>query len=183
MRTTPLLVLIGLATVLATVPLTSAHDGPEIDVLAPPSDQCPSGKDLCLELPRGPPSISPGDQVDLAFTNEDGTTHSIMVTTDAASDGSHEDTPRSEALAATGNVGPGESSVENLFTVPEGASNLYVWCDIGSHESAGMWLRVPVQNAGGGDGGDGDTENGSPVGLVPVLAGLVLAGWIANRRR
>lgn len=163
---------------LAALPTALAHDGPTIGVVAPPSDQCPSGKDLCLEFNADPPAISPGDQVDLAFFNDDERSHTIMITAASDADSSHQDTPKSVALASTPSVAAGESSSENLFTVPEGASTLYVWCDVSGHEASGMWIEVPVQG-----GSDADGSNGSPLGLWVALAGLAGAALVLGRRR
>ncbi len=170
-------ILIGLFVLsLAALPTVLAHDGPTIGVVAPPEDQCPSGKDLCLEFNADPPAISPGDQVDLAFFNDDDTSHTIMVTTSDNADSSHQDSPKSQALASSGSVAGGEQSQENLFTVPDGASTLYVWCDVGGHEAAGMWIEVPVEGGGGG-------TNGSPLGLWTALAGLAGAALVFGRLR
>lgn len=167
-------VLIGLFVLsLAALPTVLAHDGPEINVVAPPGDQCPGGQDLCLEFGAETEPLAPGDRVDLAFFNDDDTSHTIMVTTGDQADGSHSDTPKSVALTSSGSVGGDEQSIENLFTVPEGTSSLYVWCDVSGHESAGMWLEVPVE---------GDT-NGSPMGLWAAIAGLAGAAVVLGRRR
>ncbi len=170
-------VLIGLFVLsLAALPTVLAHDGPAINVVAPPSDQCPSGKDLCLEFGAETPPLAPGDRVDLAFFNDDERSHTVMVTTGDQADGSHSDTPKSAALTSTPSVAAGDQSTENLFTVPEGTSTLYVWCDVSGHEGSGMWLEVPVQ---GGDGG----TNGSPLGLWVAIAGLAGAAMVLGRRQ
>lgn len=167
--------LIGLfALSLAAIPTVLAHDGPSVTVVAP-SDGCPSGKDLCLEFNTQPPALQPGDRVDLAFFNEDDTSHTVMITTGDQADSSHQDTPKSAALASTPSVAAGGSSTENLFTVPEGTSSLYVWCDVSGHEGAGMWLEVPIQG--------GETSNGSPLGPWAALAALAGAALVVGHRR
>lgn len=157
----------------AFLPTAASHDGPSITVVAPPSDECPQGKSFCLEFNNQVPAFGPGDVVDLVFYNDDSTTHSIMITTASQADQSHQDTPQNAALSFTGNVEAGSSSSENTFTVPDGVSTLYVWCDVSGHEAGGMWIEVPVSGATSGDG-----TSSTPVPAWTALAALLGAGIV-----
>ncbi|MDX1612522.1 MAG: hypothetical protein R3185_09135 [Candidatus Thermoplasmatota archaeon] len=171
-----LIALLALSTL--ALPSTFAHDGPSIEVVAIPPDECPSAKSMCFEFLSQPPTLQPGDQVDIALYNDDETDHTAFVAAKADADPNHQDTDRNAALAFTNQVPPRGTSTENIFTVPEGVDTLYVWCDLGQHEANGMWLEVPVS------GGASEEGNGAPgPGALFALAVVGLSALLLGRER
>lgn len=170
-----------LATLTAPAALGSHGGDVHITLTAGEGDDCPDDKSFCLRVTEGALSeLGGGDDVQLALENptENDLSHNAHVTTLSEADEGG-DTPASAAFANTPTESPGGSATVE-FTVPDGVDTdgAYIWCNVGAHESGGMWLTTE----GSGDGGD--DANGSPgFTALGALAGVALALFVAGRRR
>lgn len=136
-----------------------------------------------------------GMRVHVMLENVGDNPHNAYVTTSSEADSNHADTPADAAINNSDTIDPGQST--NLtFTVPEDASGLYFWCDVGGHETLGMWLESSVEEAPAQDGNDtgeptGNGTNASDDGgdgnMIPApglaIVGLAAAIVAATRRR
>lgn len=177
-----LLLLAGLpaAPALAASGTSPQAEGPPSMTVAANDTGCQDGR-LCFQTDGTPDELSPGENLTVTFENRANASHSAHVTTISESNASHEDTPRSAAFASVGPIGPNET--ENVtFTVPD-ADALYIWCDEGDHEAAGMWAEVPVSSASQESRGPEQGARRSPNAAVGPLVALALAVGLATHRR
>lgn len=178
------LVLLAALSVLALVagPVVSpaaAHAG-ATQITLEAQEDCPDST-YCFEVTQGSlDEVKPGEEINVTLVNpsSNSLSHNLHLVDSADADEGG-DTAASTAEASTPNVSPGEQASFEFF-VPQGMSGLYLWCDVGAHESQGMYTSTSFDGSGGqgDDGGDGGT-NGSPgpgaiVGLLAV-AGAALA--------
>lgn len=165
---------------LLIAPMAAAHSGHGAYVVleAGEGEDCPDGT-YCFDVLQGDPSdITAGAEVELELRNpsSNGIRHNAHVT-DVSDANRGGDTSGSAAFASTDDADPGQTVTVN-FTVPDGVEDAYIWCDIGGHESGGMWLETG--GTGSDDGGDG--ANGSPgFGAVAAL-GAAGAALVLRRR-
>lgn len=132
----------------------------------------------CFDVVEGSlDEIAQGEEVKVTLVNNasNDLDHNVYITQlgQASED---RDTDASAAEMNTENVSPGEQASLEYF-VSQGTEGLYLWCDVGVHESQGMYLEVPLTEDASTNT-DGET-NGSPapgalVGLL-ALAGVALA--------
>lgn len=140
-----------------------------------------------------------GMRVHVMLENVGDNPHNVYVTTSDQADDNNVDTPADAAINDSDTIDPGQST--NLtFTVPEDASGLYLWCEVGGHETLGMWLESSVEEApeagngtGETDGGDdsnmsdGDSDGEDDGNMIPApglaIVGLAAAIGAATRRR
>lgn len=171
------LAIIGMLAVglLALAPGANAHlDAVHLNVEAR-EDGCAGAREFCFELTSGNlDDIGPGTQVEVFFRNQGSTGHQFWVTTKANMDPSNHDTSTSNAIAGTQDpVAPGNQQTVT-FTIPDDAKGFYFWCDIGQHESRGMWILHDITPADGGN----SSALGAPLAL---LAGLFVVAVMRRR--
>ncbi len=151
---------ITLSTLLLLAPVLAA-DSHTVSATLTGNDLAGCGVDpdviYCLEVTEGSlDGLTTGEEVVLTLVNEGQFSHNVYVAdADEADQGG--DTSDGAAFANSETIGAGEETTFN-FTIPEGISELYLWCELGNHESGGMWLTVDVQ-AGPGELTDG-TDGG-----------------------
>lgn len=172
-----------------------------LTIEADDGDSCASDQKIdCFRVTNGSlDAFVQGMRVHVMLENVGDNPHNIYVTTSDQADGNNVDTPADAAINNSDTIDPGQST--NLtFTVPEDASGLYFWCDVGGHETLGMWLEASVEEApeagngteeadGGNDSsmsdGAGDGEDDGNMIPAPGLAVVALASALAaaTRRR
>lgn len=170
---------------LAGLPVAAHGDAAHLTLEAAEGDRCPGEKNFCFKVASGDPGdVAAGADVELTLENpsENGVHHNVHVTdTNAANKG--QDTNAAAAFASTGSIDPGESTSVN-FTVPEDVDGTYMWCTVGNHEGAGMWILGGAATASGGDGDGAYDGNGSPgFTAAAAIAGLGAALALARRTR
>lgn len=148
--------------------------GASVDLSISGTETGCKGASFCFKVTAGSlDNLSPGDEATIRFTNDGNAIHNLHVTTSDKADASHKATPLGARIAGTADqVAPGESE-SFTFTVPSGATGIYIWCSIEGHEQYGMWLQT-------GSGGSGSQSKGLPMGL-PVI--LLAFGLVALARR
>lgn len=163
-----------------TAQIGAAGDQASFTVAAS-GDDCPEDKVLCYRVENASSGLRAGEEVTIRFENRDDVEHSLYVANGSRSDSEGRDTPADAALADTGEVPPGEVAAVNV-TVPDGDA-VYLWCDVGDHESEGMWTQIPVdaatEEASGPDQGSRRVPTVPGGALVAALSGVA---WLAAGR-
>lgn len=160
---------------------------------------CPLGKLDCFLVVEGElDGLVPGEVVDVTLRSAGNAPHNVFVTTSDQATEDPRDTPASAAFASSETAGPGEE-VNFAFTVPTDAEGLYLWCDVGNHETLGMYLTASIAGAAPETGGDetDDAGNGTGAGnetgptdpqgedipLPPLITLFALLAAVAVLRR
>lgn len=167
---------LAVLTLAAMVPLadTAVGHAGATQITLEASEDCPEST-YCFEFTEGSPdAIAVGEEINVTLVNPEGNDrdHNVHVTQlgQASED---RDTDASAAEMNTPNVAPGEQASLEYF-VSQGTEGLYFWCDVGVHESQGMYVEVPL----GEDTSTSDEEtNGSPA--PGALAGLLALAGVA----
>lgn len=102
--------------------------------------------------------IEQGDVVHVVVRNVGSNPHNVYVTEAANADDNNVDTSGEDAINSSDTIDP-DQETDLTFQVPGEAEGLYFWCDVGSHETLGMWLETSVSEASGEDTGE-DTGSG-----------------------
>lgn len=103
---------------------------------------------LCLESAEGTmPEVRPGRKLEIELENRGDEVHGLHVAAGEDADRAHEETPVRQSLADVGPVEPG-STGRTSVAVPD-VETLYLWCGLGTDESRGMWMEVPVVGSEG----------------------------------
>lgn len=175
---TVLLALALAASALVTGPTVAGHTGEDaqVTVTAQSGDACPSGDDFCFDV-EGDVPVEAGKTVEVTFVvpESEEIQHDLHVADSGYDEGGNSDT--SDEIAGVDPVSPGNETTFT-FDVPEGADQLYYWCDVAAHETRGMhglWGEASAD--GGGEGG-----NESPgVGVAAALAVLGVGAAVLSR--
>lgn len=167
---------LAVLTLAAMVPLadTAVGHAGATQITLEASEDCPE-RTYCFEFTEGSPdAIAVGEEINVTLVNPESNDldHNVHITQlgDASSD---RDTDASAAEMNTRNVAPGEQASFEYF-VSQGTQGLYLWCDVGVHESQGMYVEVPLTEDASTN--DGET-NGSPG--PGALAGLLALAGVA----
>lgn len=195
------IVTLGLLSMPLVAPV-AAQEGDTVEIILTAVEGGCGDRTYCWETDQSGP-FQPGDTLEITVVNPESNRqqHNLYLmngTPEQEGGGSDGD----QAGWNTSDLAPGEEETLTV-TVGQSTEELYYWCDIGGHETLGMWdtLTAGQENATGDDGsngpggdgdgsdGDGGTDDGdgaqsSPgLGLVAALAGLSLAAWAVARRR
>lgn len=140
-----LLVVSLLATALLAMPGAAQDPEPNVVLDGTEGPDCPTGKVTCfIEAEGSFDELYANRSFTITLRAAGNAPHNIHVTTsDNAPDGPVRDTSPDVAIAASETVEGGEETVLS-FDVPADATELYFWCDVGTHESEGMWFTQSV---------------------------------------
>lgn len=150
--------------------VATGHGLLSLNVVVPPAETCPDGRERCLDLAEPQPALHGGDEVSLLAYNDANESHRILVTMNASADPTHENTSANAAIAATALVPANGSRDAGTFRVPSDASALYVWGGRPGHEAAGERLVVPVEASSE----EGRWAPAGPVALAGLAASALL---------
>jgi PGF-CTERM protein len=177
--------LIAALMVAALVPLAASvvGHGDATQVRLEASEDCPDAT-YCYEVTEGSmDDLAAGEEVHFTFVNPESNdlNHNVYVA-DLADASDDRDTDPSAAEDNTRNLAPGEETSLEFF-VPNGFSGVYVWCDVGVHESQGMYLETAFSEDATTDSGDGQETSDSPgLGALAALAALGAVAVGLHRR-
>lgn len=140
-----LLVVSLLATALLAMPGVAQDPEPNVVLDGTEGPDCPTGKLTCfIEAEGSFDELYANRSFTITLRAAGNAEHNILVTTsDNAPDGPVRDTSPDVAIAASETIESGEETVLT-FDVPADATELYFWCDVGTHESEGMWFTESV---------------------------------------
>lgn len=166
---------------LALLPSATAQADTSLVIEAYDQDgECPGERTYCYEIEEGSlDAIAPGSSVEITLVNEGEIEHELAVAPLEAADPDREQTSESDSIGEIPPIEPGERETAT-FEIPENATGVYLWCDIGAHESLGMWLAQSFsEDTAGADG----TENGAPAPLAGTVLALSTAAAVRRARR
>ncbi len=193
--------LLAIATLgLLAMPLVTpvaAQDSTTVEITATAVEGDCGDRTYCWEIDQSGP-FQPGDTLEITVVNPGSNSQQhnfyLMNGTPEQEGGG---TDGDDAEWSTEDLSPGDEEMLTV-TVAQDVDELYYWCDIGGHETLGMWGTLTAGQDGGSDGTDngssqdggtggtssGDGAQSSPgLGLVAALAGISLAAWAVARRR
>jgi plastocyanin len=173
------LVLLTLA-LLAAIPSAAAQERVEVTVEA--RQDCPGDDELCLKVTKGALNdLAPGTSATITFRNQAGQEHNLHAAALNEADVSHQDTKAEIALGHTNLTVKKNASDAFTFDVPDNAVGIYLWCDLASHETQGMWLEKRFDKETGA--GLRDAGPGTPLPAALAVTALALAVALMGRRR
>lgn len=171
-----------------------------VELEADDGDSCLSDQKAdCFRVTNGSlEGLEQGMRIHLKLENVGSAPHNAYVTQSSNADENHVDTPADAAINSTETIDP-EGNTSMVFQIPDDAGGLYIWCDVGNHETAGMWLNASVEEASDGEGNeseqdpdegdngtdgaggdDGDSAIPSPGPVATLVAGVLA---LAIRRK
>lgn len=171
-------VLLAMALLVPLAAPAAGHAG-ATQITVEASEDCPD-RTYCFEVTEGSvEEIKAGEEINITLVNPSSNSleHNLQIgeLSDANQD---RGTDASAAQASTRTLSPGEQASVEYF-VPQGSSGLYLWCDVGVHESQGMYLEVPLGDQASTDS-SGETNNSPAIGALALLA---VAGAALTLRR
>ncbi|HLE47087.1 MAG TPA: hypothetical protein VI818_02225 [Candidatus Thermoplasmatota archaeon] len=158
LRRVPTHLIAGLAVLACLLPALAQEDAPDASLEGNEGQACPT-TDLVLvcftgDLAPLQAALIEGAEVSIEFTAAGEAPHSINVinASEASELPVNPDNEPGDLGTSTGDaIGASEevqgASTVFTFTVPDGATALYFWCDVLEHEAAGMHFELPVTAA------------------------------------
>lgn len=142
-------------------------------------EECPEDRTYCYEIESGSlDAVDAGSSLEITLVNEGEIDHELVVAPLELADPEREETSEEEGLGEIAPLEPGEQATAT-FEIPENATGVYLWCDIGAHEQLGMW-RAQSFSEDGAEGGE--SENGASAPLAGVVVSLLAAALLPAPR-
>ncbi len=198
----PIVTVLLLAATLMLAPAQAQQADLTLTLEADDADGCLDQQALdCFRIADGSlDTLQTGMLVHITLQNVGDNPHNVYVTPQSSADTDTRDTNPDDAINGSETIDPGEETTL-VFTVPDDAEGLYLWCEVGTHEAFGMYLTADIEQAPDGDddpddGADQEPDDGeTPEGdsdeaqsvpaptLAPVLALIMALAATTNPAR